>query len=404
LSEYQIFGIEDYVYKLPKPPFLDIALVRFLWKFSLDILGGLIMAYSKRELSYQSDILDAFAGVADMARNDSGTELCYGLVSSALTSGMLWRLSASPVSRRTGFPSWSWCGWLGEVVVPTISESLSKWTIKYSWIDWYIYDGNHQFRLLTQKQWQPSNAEQPEETDDELKFLDRFAQAFPLEKRTPQTDDISEYLHTKRSETSASVPQYLALLRKHGFDSTKTNPSSISVKDIQIFPGTSLSKHTLYFKTLSKTVYMSACDPAGRGSSGMCRYVHLYDALDHYLGVAEITHVDVILNSLDVRRHETGDNTQPSTRKVPIHIAILSGPSPPYSETKRNLWLWGHLESSAIQAGTNLRFYQVMLLMRHTPKSCKTVGRIYERVGLGEIPSHVLETLEGLDWEDILLH
>lgn len=136
----------------PKPPVLDTALGRYLWKVSVDILGGLIMAYSKRELSYQSDILDAFAGVADMMETDCGTELCYGLVSSALTSGMLWRLSVSPVSRRTGFPSWSWCGWLGEVDVPTISESLSKWTTKYSWIDWYIYDGKDQFGLLRQRQ------------------------------------------------------------------------------------------------------------------------------------------------------------------------------------------------------------------------------------------------------------
>jgi hypothetical protein len=255
LSEYQIFGMEDHVYKLPKLPFLDIALVRFLWKISLDMLGGLIMAYSKRELSYQSDILDAFAGVADMVRNDCGTELCYGLVSSALMSGMLWRLSVSLVSRRTGFPSWSWCGWLGGVVVLTISESLPKWTRKYSWIDWYIYDGNHQFRLLPQRQWQLSNAEQPEETDDdEMKFLDRFAQTFPLEKRTPQIDGIFEYLHTKRLETSASVPHHLALLRKHGLDSTKTSPSALSVKDIHISPGASLRKYTLYFKTLSKTV------------------------------------------------------------------------------------------------------------------------------------------------------
>jgi hypothetical protein len=149
---------------------------------------------------------------------------------------------------------------------------------------------------------------------------------------------------------------------------------------------------------------MSAYDPAGRGSAGMCRYVHLYDASDHYLGVAEITHLDVILNSFDVRRNETGDFTQSSTEMVPVHIAILSGPSPPYSETKRNFWLWGHLESLAIRTGVNLRFYQVMLLMRHTPQSRKIVDRIYERVGLGEIPSRILETLDGLNWEDILLH
>jgi hypothetical protein len=129
LSEYQIFGMEDYVYTLPAPLFSDCALVRTAGKQAVKLLDGLIFAYAKKELSHQSDILNAFAGVADMMRYDCEAELFYGLVSSALTNSMLWRLSDPPGSRRTGFPSWSWCGWQGGVDGRSV-ESLSKWTTK----------------------------------------------------------------------------------------------------------------------------------------------------------------------------------------------------------------------------------------------------------------------------------
>lgn len=236
-----------------------------------------------------------------------------------------------------------------------------------------------------------------------MKILDHLAQGFPLEKRTPKVDGIFEYLHTKSSETSASIPQYLALLRKHGLDSTNTSPSAFNVKDIRISSGASLSKHTLYFKTLSKTVYISAYDPVGHGSAGMCRYVHLYESSDRYLGVAEITDLDLIRNALNVRRNGSGDFTQSNTNKFPIRIAVVSGPSSPAPETRRNLWIGGHLESLVIQTKAELRFYQVLLLMRHITPSCNSVDGVYERAGLGEIPAPILETLDGLSWEYFLL-
>jgi len=349
----------------------------------------LIFAYAKKELSHQSDILNAFAGVADMMRYDCETELFYGLVSWGLTNSMLWRLSDPPGSRRTGFPSWSWCGWQGGVDGPSV-KNLSKWTTKYSWIDWYICDGSHQFRLLPQKQWQPEDDVDPFDI-----FNPSGPRFVPPEKRTPRLDRLCEPPDTKVSETSASVPQYLTLLRKHGLNSTKTSPSTFNVKDMKISPSASLSGHTLYFKTLSTTVYMSAYDPFGQR---MYPDVHLYDLSHRYLGVAKIN-----LNSLDTRKNGNGDLTHLYPNKRRINIAVLSGPCSAHNLTRRSMWLGQYLERLRIQAKVNPVFYQVLLLKHHTPPSDKPVIGVYERVGLGEIPAGALERLDGLNWEDILL-
>jgi hypothetical protein len=96
--------MEDYVYKLPRPRIPERAFLKFVGKVSSSMLADLITAYSKGELSYQSDILTAFAGLADIMKNDCGIEVCYGLVSTAISNSLLWRLSTPPAPRRMGFP------------------------------------------------------------------------------------------------------------------------------------------------------------------------------------------------------------------------------------------------------------------------------------------------------------
>lgn len=389
MSEYQTFGMEDYVYKLPGPRIPERASLKFARKVSSSMLADLITAYSKGELSYQSDILNAFAGLADIMKNDCGIEMCYGLVSTAISNSLLWRLSTPPAPRWTGFPSWSWCGWLGQATVPPCWEGLSAWTTKYTWIHWYLYDGNNQFTLVPQKHWQPPGTEhelgtstaRPEETDDSLlNYFLRSSKKLRPEKLTPGTDIT--HFDTLRGIVgpSAPAPQYLEFLRKYGFDgATTTSPSILTVKDIEIEPGASLEKHTLYFRTLSTTVYMSPVDPRGHDGLGTCGYVHLYDLLDQHIGTGEITHADV-LRSLDVQRNATTEFIEPKTKKIPVHIAILSGPSPYSIDTDLR-------DSLMIRDGAFLRFYQVMLI-RHTSQSSKSVGAcgLYERAGLGEIP------------------
>ncbi|RTE78469.1 hypothetical protein BHE90_007063 [Fusarium euwallaceae] len=108
--------------------------------------GGLdkhIIAYTKRSLSFQSDIINALSGVFRLysrmptpTRHFWGVPMDYnsrwtsgwpanstvikpnpshrfeGHIDAAFARGLCWHL-AMPCPRRPGFPSWSWSGWIG---------------------------------------------------------------------------------------------------------------------------------------------------------------------------------------------------------------------------------------------------------------------------------------------------
>jgi hypothetical protein len=84
------------------------------WK----IYRNVVAEYCKRYLSYESDILNAFAGIAGYMSEAvfAGAPLIMGIPSCSLEVGLLWH-PAEKLRRRAGdqFPSWSWAGWIGMV-------------------------------------------------------------------------------------------------------------------------------------------------------------------------------------------------------------------------------------------------------------------------------------------------
>ncbi|KAJ9604266.1 hypothetical protein H2200_011100 [Cladophialophora chaetospira] len=98
----------------------------------------LVHAYTKRDLTFDSDSFNAFAGIARfMAKSDSPILQISGLaipdpraleisgkpageLKRQFLSSMLWihdppNHPCKPLRRRTSFPSWSWTGWAGEI-------------------------------------------------------------------------------------------------------------------------------------------------------------------------------------------------------------------------------------------------------------------------------------------------
>ena len=74
----------------------------------------MIEQYTHREMSYQSDILNAFAGLLHIFSLCFKCSTFFGLPESLLDISLLWR-PTQPLERRNGFPSWSWAGWAGSV-------------------------------------------------------------------------------------------------------------------------------------------------------------------------------------------------------------------------------------------------------------------------------------------------
>ncbi|KAF8854442.1 HET-domain-containing protein [Acephala macrosclerotiorum] len=83
--------------------------------------------YSKRSFSRDSDRYDAFAGVESQLKQGSFHYPCIlGMPVRHLVRELYWNHLGNPASeqrklrRLSGFPSWSWCGWEGGIVLPRV--------------------------------------------------------------------------------------------------------------------------------------------------------------------------------------------------------------------------------------------------------------------------------------------
>ena len=128
--------------------------------------------YTGRNMTYATDILDAFSGVSQLMKWYLCSHLHFGLPASHFDLALLWKPLAGK-SRRTWanltekqkrhgradveFPSWSWCGWMdsedqgkGARVIYD-SEFLGgfiddddigtrDWLLHHTWIIWFVRD------------------------------------------------------------------------------------------------------------------------------------------------------------------------------------------------------------------------------------------------------------------------
>ena len=116
---------------------------------------GLIQGYSKLGLGYQSDIYNAFAGMARFLKVRLDTDLCHGIPDAFFDWFLLWT-SHAPQERRLRdqstapcAPSWSWAGWQGEAwpniwnwynrSIRNVRNALKERT----WIVWYQRKGHN---------------------------------------------------------------------------------------------------------------------------------------------------------------------------------------------------------------------------------------------------------------------
>ncbi|KAI1121539.1 heterokaryon incompatibility protein-domain-containing protein [Nemania abortiva] len=80
---------------------------------------GCILGYSKRNLSYGTDVYNAFAGISREIMCRLDTDMCHGIPTIYFDWFLLWGPFSEHtrrVSEETGLaisPSWSWSGWIG---------------------------------------------------------------------------------------------------------------------------------------------------------------------------------------------------------------------------------------------------------------------------------------------------
>ncbi|KAM0514141.1 hypothetical protein ACHAPE_007232 [Trichoderma viride] len=116
-----------------------------------DGVEGPIQEYSEMQLTKQSDIYNAFAGVARQIRMQLNCDICHGLPVKYFDWLLLWQplpLKNDP-NRREEAPSWSWSGWQGGVFPGMWSwytrdmKAIRKALKRRTWIVWYHRHGPH---------------------------------------------------------------------------------------------------------------------------------------------------------------------------------------------------------------------------------------------------------------------
>lgn len=104
------------------------------------------------QLTKQSDIYNAFAGVARQIRMQLRCDICHGLPVKYFDWLLLWHSLNKEQIRREGAPSWSWSGWQGGVF-PRMwdwytrdMKAIRKALRRRTWIVWYHRHGPHSTR------------------------------------------------------------------------------------------------------------------------------------------------------------------------------------------------------------------------------------------------------------------
>jgi len=81
------------------------------WNIWKGAYSPLVRDYTKRKLTFEGDMLNAFQGIEGALRRSLG-EFYWGLPLYLLAQSLGWLATTGDIKRREGFPSFSWTGWV----------------------------------------------------------------------------------------------------------------------------------------------------------------------------------------------------------------------------------------------------------------------------------------------------
>lgn len=91
-------------------------------KLILESYKAMVEEYTSRSLSYDTDVENAFSGLASvLVQWCGGSPVVHGMASRFFGYSMHWGFDSGRCQKRAAFPSWSWVGWTG-VGSNTISD------------------------------------------------------------------------------------------------------------------------------------------------------------------------------------------------------------------------------------------------------------------------------------------
>ncbi|KAI2462737.1 heterokaryon incompatibility protein-domain-containing protein [Annulohypoxylon bovei var. microspora] len=199
-----------------------------------------VRLYTSRNLTKASDILSAFEGITWLLKGHMNHEqFLFGLPTSHFDLALLWTPTKPLIRRRkpraihspdnknceldtsgdctckpeddllsgAQFPSWAWCGWIGEKgaggqaiyhddMLEGCLSNIRQWLEHHTWIEWHIRDGKGHLRPLRHK----INRTHAREIYDE----DRWNGYSGSEDWKPVLDEAREYTIPRSPEANTN--------------------------------------------------------------------------------------------------------------------------------------------------------------------------------------------------------
>ena len=109
---------------------------------NFDSFALYVYGYSRRKLTFESDVLLAFFGILSHLQNARQHGFANGIPEDEFDAGLLWSClgpsvrRVDPKNQKPLFPSWSWLGWIGTVAYPWTHERDTFMSIENSPLRW----------------------------------------------------------------------------------------------------------------------------------------------------------------------------------------------------------------------------------------------------------------------------
>jgi len=346
--------------------------------------------YTARILTRPKDILAAFNGMSNLLGNAMGSPLIFGLPSSHFDLALLWQPAASLQRRKPKteqeekdfggmvFPSWSWCGWMGDTnprkrqpklfysdkILEGCLSNVHQWLMEHTWISWYIRDRHGNLRPVwtmepsckisdkTEPRWRSYKSPNPP-VEGKMKELDSYGRCLPESWRA-----------NERTKFYRTLPHY-------PYRVSFAEPSVGGVS-----PNT--DKVYLQFWTWSAVlkIYPYTQSPSSTLGEGLCRY-DITDYTGDWCGT-------IVLDK------EWGDNQEQGAEFEFLAISEAKN----FDQEENDIWTY-YIPKERDQSEWDLYY---VLLVEHN-------GGIAHRVGLGKVFKEAFSNscLPGLEWKEIIL-
>ena len=307
-----------------------------------------VQAFSKRQLSFDSDALNAFAGIVDFMTNDLYFKTHFGLPLATLDLDILWQ-PCHFLQRRPGFPSWSWAGWkgpilmarAGETLMPGIQHIRKRYTARTAFlarlffVPFYTFTQDQQCFMLTSvdmNRFCRSNYADPMNLYREMTIRDHESALEALRAPITPAHPPGLYPPVAREKNcsfdprSATLMPVLAQLNSPlaKYIVSARPPANVKAR---------LTSQTLLLHTLTTRIHVSTLDPQGSRckptpspkpllSTTHC--IHFYDEHGTSIGLGWLCE-EAAYNRLAKICEESGDRERPA-RRPQVEIAFVSGP------------------------------------------------------------------------------